>query len=341
MSEISRCVLCGEPMPAGEEMFKFHGYSGSCPKPPLPKVEKERELASQQSAVAREPECVTRWMMAEKQRIDSVGVYNARVKLTREHAIGKMSVDHEYQAMERARRGSAAALKSMYEELSTRPTQQADEGAGCNTCGGHGLVGGFVGGTDTGGYQSDPCPDCNTPPPSPASGELWYLQDSRSFVGNDVLWWRKGGNGYTTDLRDAETYTHEQAEQKRRSREGDIPWPKEYIDSKSRPTVDFQQIDMAHALFPSSSGELCGCKNVSDCTSMSGPYSATGEKCRYITLNPIEWKTLPAASDKPSAREEIRTVNTPEVDSRSRLKRLAIQSGAPAPTFESAAGDKK
>lgn len=29
------CQLCGEPMPPGEEMFKFHGYSGPCPKPPL------------------------------------------------------------------------------------------------------------------------------------------------------------------------------------------------------------------------------------------------------------------------------------------------------------------
>ena len=28
------CELCGEPMPAGEEMFKYHGYSGPCPKPP-------------------------------------------------------------------------------------------------------------------------------------------------------------------------------------------------------------------------------------------------------------------------------------------------------------------
>jgi hypothetical protein len=35
------CGLCGEPMPAGEEMFKFHGYSGSCPKPPLPKEQPE------------------------------------------------------------------------------------------------------------------------------------------------------------------------------------------------------------------------------------------------------------------------------------------------------------
>ena len=27
------CELCGEPMPEGEEMFKFHGYSGPCPWP--------------------------------------------------------------------------------------------------------------------------------------------------------------------------------------------------------------------------------------------------------------------------------------------------------------------
>lgn len=30
-----RCGLCGEPMPEGEEMFNYHGYSGPCPKPPL------------------------------------------------------------------------------------------------------------------------------------------------------------------------------------------------------------------------------------------------------------------------------------------------------------------
>ena len=31
------CEICGEPMPEGETMFKFHGYSGPCPKPPLKK----------------------------------------------------------------------------------------------------------------------------------------------------------------------------------------------------------------------------------------------------------------------------------------------------------------
>ena len=30
------CGLCGLPMGPNEEMFKFHGYSGPCPGPPLP-----------------------------------------------------------------------------------------------------------------------------------------------------------------------------------------------------------------------------------------------------------------------------------------------------------------
>lgn len=36
MTQTPKCELCGEPMPPGEEMFKFHGYSGGCPRPPLP-----------------------------------------------------------------------------------------------------------------------------------------------------------------------------------------------------------------------------------------------------------------------------------------------------------------
>lgn len=27
-----RCDICGEPMPEGEQMFKFHGFSGPCPR---------------------------------------------------------------------------------------------------------------------------------------------------------------------------------------------------------------------------------------------------------------------------------------------------------------------
>ena len=35
MSDVAKCELCGEPMPEGEEMFNYHGYSGPCPKPHL------------------------------------------------------------------------------------------------------------------------------------------------------------------------------------------------------------------------------------------------------------------------------------------------------------------
>ena len=45
MSE-AKCEICGEPMPQGEEMFKFHGYSGPCPKPPLPIEKKPDPIAA-------------------------------------------------------------------------------------------------------------------------------------------------------------------------------------------------------------------------------------------------------------------------------------------------------
>jgi hypothetical protein len=47
----AKCALCGEPMPSGEEMFKYHGLSGPCPKPPLPKptIEALAEIVHRQT----------------------------------------------------------------------------------------------------------------------------------------------------------------------------------------------------------------------------------------------------------------------------------------------------
>ena len=45
MTDTAKCSLCGEPMPEGEQMFKFHGYSGPCPKEPLPKKKPETVVA--------------------------------------------------------------------------------------------------------------------------------------------------------------------------------------------------------------------------------------------------------------------------------------------------------
>jgi len=80
------------------------------------------------------------------------------------------------------------------------------------------------------------------------SKELYYLQDNRSYVGNDILWWAKKGAGYTTDINKAEVYTKEKAMSQHRCRETDIPWPKDYIDQKTRPAVDMQYVNIDIAL---------------------------------------------------------------------------------------------
>lgn len=78
--------------------------------------------------------------------------------------------------------------------------------------------------------------------------ELFYLQDSRSYVGNDMVWWTKGGGGYSTDLRKAEVYTKEKAIEMHKDRPTDIPWPVSYIDARIRPAVDMQYCDKKEAL---------------------------------------------------------------------------------------------
>lgn len=80
------------------------------------------------------------------------------------------------------------------------------------------------------------------------SDQLFYLQDSRGYVGNDVQWWAKDGKGYTTDLSKAHVYTKADAVAQHEMRETDIPWPKEYIDAKTRPAVDMQYIKRDEAL---------------------------------------------------------------------------------------------
>lgn len=62
------------------------------------------------------------------------------------------------------------------------------------------------------------------------------------------MWWAKDGNGYTTDVSKAHVYTREIAFRQAAARGTDRPWPKAYIDAKTRPAVDFQYIDHAEAL---------------------------------------------------------------------------------------------
>lgn len=46
----------------------------------------------------------------------------------------------------------------------------------------------------------------------------------------------------------AHIYTKEQAVKQHESRHSDIPWPKDYIDARTRPAVDMQYIKRDEAL---------------------------------------------------------------------------------------------
>jgi hypothetical protein len=81
--------------------------------------------------------------------------------------------------------------------------------------------------------------------------ELFYLQDSRSYTGNCMMWWAVGG-GYTSRLGDAAVYTLEAAQTLHNARETDIPWPKEYIEQRTALTVDHQYCKRDEALADSS-----------------------------------------------------------------------------------------
>lgn len=76
---------------------------------------------------------------------------------------------------------------------------------------------------------------------APEGAEEYFLQDSRSYVGNCPLFWRKGG-GYTTRIDEAERFTKEAAERQHKDRDTDKIWPCDVIIAISRPTIDCQDM---------------------------------------------------------------------------------------------------
>jgi hypothetical protein len=71
---------------------------------------------------------------------------------------------------------------------------------------------------------------------------MFYIQDTRQFVGNCPVWWAPNGGGYVTRLDEAGRYSEQEAVKKNRTRDTDIPWPCAEIDAIARPTVDFQHM---------------------------------------------------------------------------------------------------
>ena len=65
--------------------------------------------------------------------------------------------------------------------------------------------------------------------------ELFYIQDSRTYCGNNVMWWRVNGEGYTTNLAEAA-----KVEATWVGRSTDILWPCRDIDAGATRQFDAQ-----------------------------------------------------------------------------------------------------
>ena len=77
---------------------------------------------------------------------------------------------------------------------------------------------------------------------------MYLLQDTRSYVGNCVVWWAKDGNGYTTDVAKAHRYTFDEAMRQHRSRDTDLPWLCDEVLPLARGRVDVQDVHKMRSL---------------------------------------------------------------------------------------------
>ena len=75
--------------------------------------------------------------------------------------------------------------------------------------------------------------------------ELYYIQDTRQYVGNAVLWWGINGGGYTTDLSKAGKYSKADAIHICK-RDSDKAWLCDYVDNNleaHKTIIDSQYLD--------------------------------------------------------------------------------------------------
>lgn len=71
---------------------------------------------------------------------------------------------------------------------------------------------------------------------------LFYMQDTRSPCGSNVMFWRKGGKGYGTNLNELETYNLQDAQAQYDRRDSDVPLLKSLVDELSILAVDHQYL---------------------------------------------------------------------------------------------------
>ena len=80
-------------------------------------------------------------------------------------------------------------------------------------------------------------------------GEHFYRQHpNRQYIGNDILFQKAAGTGYTTNLTQAKVFSRSEVSESALKQMPGIFWPKVYIDSKSRFAADYHSADIKQAL---------------------------------------------------------------------------------------------
>ena len=74
------------------------------------------------------------------------------------------------------------------------------------------------------------------------SSRMYYIQDTRQYVGNCVYWWGKNRSGYTTHLDQAGEYTEEEAREIARARDTEKAIPCDVVREAASLQVDAQRL---------------------------------------------------------------------------------------------------
>lgn len=84
-------------------------------------------------------------------------------------------------------------------------------------------------------------------------GQKYYLHDTtRGYVGNSMVWWRKGHHGYTCNIDEAHEFDASELPQYLQA--GDlVAYPVEHIRGIAEPHVDMQKLDLGTSTIPEGS----------------------------------------------------------------------------------------
>ena len=83
----------------------------------------------------------------------------------------------------------------------------------------------------------------------------FYVQDTRSVVGNSAYWWRLNRRGYTCDLKQAGRFNEKEARSIERMRGTDRAIPCDLVDAIAESHVDLHRLSATTAALAAGAGE--------------------------------------------------------------------------------------